>query len=69
MFSVFSQDSEEDKSDYNLVVDEVRQWGLGKGGGWREEIPDCPWPTQTGKHVGQAVWRTLECLLQHRWGN
>lgn len=53
------QESDEDKSDYNLVVDEVR-WGWARKGDGREggrEFLSVSGKVRQGTH-GQTVWRS-----------
>lgn len=54
------QESDEDKSDYNLVVDEVRCWGWARKGDGREggrEFLSVSGKVRQGTH-GQTVWRS-----------
>lgn len=61
------QESDEDKSDYNLVVDEVRCWGWARMGG-RERERSCLSLARSDRgHMGRR-FGGLESLLQRRWG-
>lgn len=62
------QESDEDKSDYNLVVDEVRCWGWARKGDGKEGESSCLSRARSDRgHVGRR-FAGLERLLQRRWG-